>query len=362
MIRRIGKFFYYIFLLLSVMAAIGMVLCVYSTHLSPARYPIVSSLGLFFPFFLVINIVIFVFWLMVKWRTAIVQLVAFICCWTSVRAYLPLNIPQNPPESSIHIMSFNTQSFGIYKKGDINKNGIQQYIKNSGADIVCLQEVIRNFEDKDYKLQEVYPYSCITIVPNRSRLAIFSKYPILDEEIIDYPTKSNSSVVYHLLIDGDTVSVINNHLESYKLKIDEKESYKDMIKEKDLKKRDSKILLGKINVADSLRALQTDIIDRIVKRELKKHESMIMCGDFNDTPVSYVLHRFTQSLDDAFAESGNGLSFTYHDNWMYFRIDHILISPNFKSYASKVDKSIKLSDHYPIHTYIKGTSINSPFK
>ena len=33
---------------------------------------------------------------------------------------------------------------------------------------------------------------------------------------------------------------------------------------------------------------------------------------------------------------------------MFFRIDHILASPNLKPYRCKVDRSIKQSDHYPI--------------
>lgn len=353
MLVRIGKFFYYILVLISVVMALGMIICVFSTHLSPAKYPIVSSWGLVFPVLLAINGLILVFWLVVKWRTAIIPLVAFILCWFSCRAYLPVNIPQDPPEGSIKLLTYNTQTFGKFKKGSLSDNEIHQYIKNSGADIVCLQEVLYEKQAEKYKMKDVYPYISITVVPSRSRLAVFSKYPILDTQLIDYPTKTNSSVMYHLLIDGDTVTLINNHLESYKLKPTEKTRYKDMINEKDVKKEDSKLLLGKINFADSLRALQTDVLYDLVYKELKKHEGVIVCGDFNDSPVSYVHYRLTRQLHDAYAESGNGLAFTYHDNKMFFRIDHILLSSYYESYGSKVDKSIKLSDHYPVYTYIK---------
>ena len=354
MLLRIGKFIYYILVFISTMMSLGMIVCVYSTHLSPAKYPIISSWGLIFPVFLVINLFFLVFWLLVKWRTAVIPLIAIISCWFSVRAYCPINIPQNPPVGSIKLLSFNTQAFGRYMRGDIRDNAIHQYIMRSNADIVCLQEVLHQQKEvKKYKFDDIYPYASLTVIPSHSRLAIFSKYPILDTELIDYPTKNNGSAIYHLLIDGDTVTVINNHLESYKLKPEDKEKYGKMLNEKDLKKDDSKMLLDKITHADSLRALQADVIYDLVSSELRQHDAVIVCGDFNDPPVSYVHHRLTRLLHDAFAESGNGLSFSYHDNKMFFRIDHILCSSYYDSYASKVDKSIKLSDHYPIYTYIK---------
>ena len=167
---------------------------------------------------------------------------------------------------------------------------------------------------------------------------------------------TNSSVIYHLDINGDKVTVINNHLESYKFKNDDKEIYNEMIMEKDVNKASSKRLLDKMTFADSLRALQTDVLCDLVEKERKTNDGVIVCGDFNDSPVSYVHHRLTRQLRDTYAESGNGVGFSYYHNRMYFRIDHILVSDNYKAYGAKVDKSIKESDHYPIYTYIKKRS------
>ncbi|MBO5014946.1 MAG: endonuclease, partial [Bacteroidaceae bacterium] len=43
---------------------------------------------------------------------------------------------------------------------------------------------------------------------------------------------------------------------------------------------------------------------------------------------------------------------SYHENRFYFRIDHIFLSKNMKSYECTVDRSVKASDHYPIWCYI----------
>ncbi|MBR3454138.1 MAG: endonuclease/exonuclease/phosphatase family protein [Bacteroidaceae bacterium] len=348
---------YYILVFISAMMSLGMIVCVFSTHFSPAKYPIISSWGLVFPFFLAINIVSLIFWLVVKWRIAWIPLLALVCCWGSIRAYIPFNIPKKAPEKSIKLLSFNTQTFGKWfgrrNMKKFNENAVNQYIRNSGADIVCLQEILWIDDINQYKMDDIYPYGYLTVVPARSRLAIFSKYPIIDAEIITYPTVTNCSAIYHLLIEGDTITVINNHLESYKLKNDDKENYNEMINEKDVNKENSKKLLNKISFADSLRALQTDVLYDLVEKELRCRDGVIVCGDFNDSPVSYVHYRLTRLLNDAYTQSGNGIGFSYYHNKMYFRIDHILVSDNYEAYEAKVDKSFKASDHYPIYTYIK---------
>ena len=361
MLVRIGKFFYYILVLISMLLSLAMIVCVLSTHLSPAEYPIVSSWGLLFPVLLCLNAASLLFWLIVKWRTAWIPLLAFVCCWNSIRAYFPINIPEKVPTGAIKILSFNTQSFGNYhgnlrKRNALSDNAVFLYIKNSDADIVCLQEMLWEKNIKLYNLDDIYPYGYVYAVPYHSRLAIFSKFPIIDVEPIDYPTKTNSGVLCHLNIDGDTVTVINNHLESYKLKYKDKTKYNNMITERDINKESSKLLLHKISFADSLRALQTDVLCDLVEKELQKHDGMIVCGDFNDSPVSYVHHSLSKQLHDTYTESGNGVGFSYYLNKMYFRIDHIFVSDNYKAYGAKVDKSIKESDHYPIYTYIKKKS------
>lgn len=109
-------------------------------------------------------------------------------------------------------------------------------------------------------------------------------------------------------------------------------------------------LIRKLADASAVRAVQTKQITEEIREN--KNPYMIVCGDFNDSPISYTHKTLTKELKDAFVESGNGLGISYNQNKFYFRIDHILISPNLKSYRCTVDRSIKESDHYPIWCYI----------
>ena len=84
-----------------------------------------------------------------------------------------------------------------------------------------------------------------------------------------------------------------------------------------------------------------------------KHKGVIVCGDLNDSPISYTCKALSKTLTNAYTASGNGPGFSYNRNKLFYRIDHIFHSPAFKSYACKVDRSIKHSDHYPIACHLE---------
>ena len=162
---------------------------------------------------------------------------------------------------------------------------------------------------------------------------------------------------YDLLIYDDTVKVINCHLESYLLNDDDKQLYKQMVKRsvhmKDDLEQDSINmkqsfwwLEGKLAKANAARSLQAELLEAMIDSLSNKY--IIVCGDFNDSPVSYVHKTLTEKLKDAYTESGNGPGWSYNQNGMYFRIDHMLMSESFSSYKAKVDKYGQESDHYPI--------------
>ena len=228
---------------------------------------------------------------------------------------------------------------GAYKKD--GKNPILTYLKESNADILCLQEYAsdespRHLTQKDIERElKDYPYRRINVVGSGSgytnRIACYSRFPILSARVLDYASSYNGSVLYELKLNEDTITLINNHLESNKLTKADKDIYEEILKapETEKVKSGARLLLHKLAEA-----------------------SAIVCGDFNDTPISYAHRVIAQNLDDAFTQSGRGLGISYNQNKFYFRIDNILISKNLRSYNCTVDRSIRESDHYPIWCYI----------
>lgn len=133
-------------------------------------------------------------------------------------------------------------NFSNLEKKD-GKNPILSYLVNSKADIICLQEY-NAAQNKKYlteadikKALKAYPYYSVRR-QNRSdvQLACFSKYPILSVSPIDYESTYNGSVQYVLAVNNDTVTLINNHLESNKLTKEDRGMYEDMIKDPNAKK------------------------------------------------------------------------------------------------------------------------------
>lgn len=247
-------------------------------------------------------------------------------------------------------------------KKENGQNPILNYIKNSKADIVCMQEyagsetakIHLNNKEIRQALKD-YPYRHIKQVGKTgagSQIACYSKFPILSARMLDYQSNYNGSIVYDIKIGKDTVLLINNHLESNKLTREDKVVYEDMLKDPKAGKVKSGIrqLVNKLAEASAIRSAQARAIAQEIARS--PYPSVIVCGDFNDSPISYAHRVISQDLDDAFTESGRGLGISYNQNKFYFRIDNILISKNLKASGCTVDNSIKDSDHYPIWCYI----------
>ena len=344
-----------LFILLLIAAA-------YSPYIDPTVHPIRSCLGLAFPVFLLTNIGILLFWLLIRqYKVALLPLAGLLLCYGQIRTYFPINFhTDHLPEGSLKILSYNVMGFDGCAKKD-GKNPIITYLQESRADILCLQEYAVSTSRRHLTQHDIdqalksYPYHRIDKLGDArgtpNRMAIYSKYPILSARRLDYPSDYNGSMLYELKIGEDTLTLIHNHLESNKLTKADKAVYEDMLAAPEREKVESgaRLLLNKLAEASALRAPQADAIARAVGQS--RHPSVIVCGDFNDTPVSYTHRMAGRGLNDAFAQSGQGLGISYNQNKFYFRIDHILTSKNLQTYNCTVDKCIKASDHYPIWCY-----------
>lgn len=343
-----------IFVAINIFVIIAMNFCVYTSYFHPTYHPNVSFFGLAFPIFLILDICFIVFWLIFKWRFVLIPIVGILFCIKSAYTYCPMNMKKDVPEGCIKVMSYNVSHFGNYHKDDgpFEENAVANYILNSGADLVCIQEgvIMGNKEKLDFLMHE-YPY--VQEGVEHAHINVFlSKFPIVGVEVIPYESQTNRSFAYKVLIGEDTVLVVNNHFESYHLHDEDKAEYKNIIKHPQDRNNVSnyELLTEKLSATNKVRGLQVDKVAEYVDSVDCKYK--IVCGDFNDSPVSYTHRRLTQNLTDAYTQSGFGPGISFHESGMFFRIDNILISDNITSYQTKVDNSIGESDHYPIFSYL----------
>lgn len=360
--KHLGKFLGYIILGLNGLFAGLLLFSAFSPYINPVFHPVLACAGMAFPAFLLANLFFLVFWLFIYKRYALLSLVVLISCSCQIRTYIPFNFPtKHVPEGAFKLLSYNVMAFDEDKKHtENNPNPILEYIRNSDADIICIQEFIMGVDkhhlsknDVDKALKD-YPYHTFTKVgkENSNGLACYSKYPIISSRQLTYESLYNGSAIYELDINGDTVTIINNHLESNKLTFEDKAVYVDMIKspEKEKISHGMHLLISKLAEANAIRAKQAQFIATQI--DSLGQRPIIVCGDFNDTPISYTHRIISKNLSDAYVQSGNGLGISYNQNGFYFRIDNILISKNLESYNCTVDNTIKDSDHYPIWCYI----------
>lgn len=346
----------------NVMVALLLLLCGLSSTLSPAEHPRLALFCLGFPLLLALNIAFVFFWLIFQVKKVWIALIGLLCSGSYIRSYCPLNFPSKAPEGSLKLLTYNTKSFGNSKIDENGHNAVLDYLLQSKADIICLQEAMPGYDlkikDIDQKLSE-YGYNGVDFdhVDSNSGLRgdrrVYSKLPILSAESVVGASAGNGVMAVRLLYDNDTILLLNGHLESYRLTMEDKQHYKDILKEPEGEKTEenSKALLNKMSNVSRLRGPQADSVLQYIERSGEK--SVIVCGDFNDSPISYPCHKLSECLKDAYKESGNGLGFSYVDKGFYFRIDHIFVSDYWQTYDTHIDKSITASDHYPMITYLR---------
>ncbi|MBR4387692.1 MAG: endonuclease/exonuclease/phosphatase family protein [Prevotella sp.] len=354
MARTFRKIFFWILLVFNVVVIALMLISGYSGYLSPKEHPLLSLSGLIFPLFLILNVLMLLVWFMVRKRMMLLPIAGLLLAYAPIRTYVPINLSTPPPEGSIKVLSFNVFLWAGWEYKKQGHNPIVDYLAASDADIICLQEASPHEYDArliDEALNPLYPYrDSIMYRHDGDCLAIYSRFPILDSERISYSSRGNQSMASRLLIDGDTVLVVNNHLETVGFSMHEKKLFNQMVEGKKPKVK-KKHFLSKLKKAQAKRAPQADAVARYIAEKGGDH--IIVCGDFNDSPLSYVHHTIGRGLRDCFAEAGTGLGFTFQRYGMYVRIDNIFCSKSYEPYSCEVDRSITDSDHYPIFCWLK---------
>lgn len=342
---------------------LGMLLVGYSDRISPASHQLAAVIGLTFPFFILLNLLFLVFWVIVRPMKTIIPIAGFLLCYSPIWTYSPLNVSKEAPAEAIKIISYNVFSFAEWKDTD-SPSEIIDYLKEQDADIVCLQECGLTWDRRAAFKERMSPqykhFSNAITASGGDEIIVCSKFPITGKDTIKYESQTNHSVVFRLNIHGDSVLLVANHLESIRLSQEEKQNFNTMAAgkmDKQSARAESRMLISKIGEASARRAPQADTVAKYVDEH--KGQSILLCGDFNDSPISYTRRVIANGLTDCYAAAGKGPGISYNSNKMYVRIDYIMCSSGWTPYNCHVDNTIKASDHYPIVCQLKKEKITT---
>ena len=346
-------------LMLNLLAALALWACCASTWLHPADFPHLALAGLLFPIVLAVNLCFVLIWIPINYKRIWIPLATTLPCLGFLLDYCPMSFGSiEAPEGSIKLLTWNTANYGTeWEDKEEGRFLTTEYIKDSQADIICLQEssiwkeAIKDFSNS---MDSMGYYS-----DRDHGTVLFSRYPILDGDTLQYDTKgdkgarTNSSKWYKLLIGGDTIVLVNNHLESNHLREEVKSRYVETLDRPEYEGiRESGHNIGsRLKKSTTLRGYQTDSLVLLTKRF--ETYPIIFCGDFNDTPISYTYQHLKRVLKSAYRESGKGIGLSYNQRGFWVRIDHIFVSEHWQTYNTHIDNSIRTSDHYPLVSWLK---------
>lgn len=337
-----------------------------SMYLSPEKFWPIAFAGLIYPLILVSNLFFVLFWIVFLKKYFLLSLIAILLGYNQIKTCVRFPGPEHTLSlgHSIKIMTYNVRLFDLYnwrnETSKATRTSIFGLINEESPDILCLQEYYSgagkqaDFGDTICK-QTGYKYRDIQLLNKQSKglpygLAIFSKYPIIQSEILEFPnSKVNFCQWCDVMIGKDTVRIMNMHLESVKFG---KEDY-NFVSEitntpasNDKLKKGSSAIIDKMHFAYIKRTAQIATITGFIE---KSPFALILTGDFNDTPVSYCYRQVSKKLTDSFVEAGTGFGQSYVQKLLMLRIDYIFHSAAIKSVECRtVEKDY--SDHYPVIT------------
>jgi endonuclease/exonuclease/phosphatase family metal-dependent hydrolase len=329
-------------------------------YINPEKFWGISFLGLAFPFLLSIVIFVFIFWIIVRIRFAIVPLIALMISAPVLMDYFSFGFNKHNPKKeifNINIMSYNVRNFDLYNwaTGLNTRRDMMLFISDQTPDIANFQEFYT--QDKgDYnnvgtlRIKSGFDYQNVYINKQlkdgqKWGLATFSRYKIINKGVVPFSMATKNACIFSDIdINGKVIRVYNAHLQSLRFGRKDYEYIEEVQDSATISPQSNRAILSKIKKAFVIRAKQ---VKSIKEHIAQSPYPVVLTGDFNDTPNSYAYYTLSQILTDSFIESSWGLGPTYNGFLPIFRIDYILHDSNFFSFDYSCVKK-NYSDHYPI--------------
>ena len=309
-----------------------MVLTYFVPYVDPSSVWFFPVLGLAAPAVYVASVVLTLYWI-IRWRwvCAGAMLVVVVAGLFKVSLFWRPEIRRSYAtetafdRAAVKVMSYNVRSF-YGEDGRSSVDDILRLIEEQAPDLICLQEFNARLAEQSEEfslLSEKYEIAHFgrTQAPDSvygSTLTILSKYRILRSDTVLTPS---SSVWADVIVGEDTVRVFNNHLRSTAINASDNQFITSHQFLSDTA-RETKIrsIVTRLRENSVLRAAQVDSIAQVVGATRTRR---IVCGDFNDTPMSYVYRTMARGLRDAFRECGSGYSHTFRGFYNMLRIDYV---------------------------------------
>ena len=219
-------------------------------------------------------------------------------------------ISYNSTELQGERISLFSLNVGQFNNDTSQVNFIANKILELQPDIVALQEFglyykWPNIESMTNDFSSKIGYSHYYFKPHSGNIfgtAVFSKYPIIRSELIfNELSRTNESWKHLVVINNDSIWIVNTHLESFNFSGDNPLPIPEVMKR------------------------QMEQARLILRSDFSNHKTVI-CGDFNAVSGSPCYQLFSKEFEDVLLESGMGWLPTHKT--IPVRIDHFFRNMN----------------------------------
>ena len=347
-----------------VLLAVTMSLCValviaYLTPVvSPATFGSLTIVGIFAPILYIGVVICLLVWMVMgRWKIAGVVALLLVPGLFRISDFYNVvymrQVEQKPSRNSFTVMSYNVRGFRNDDSLRAMDNHVEYFAESDIADIVCFQEYaldMPNVERMDslFNARHAKLYKRDVVESGEVVLRTYSRYPIISSGSISGEGSGTSLWVDVIVGKNDTIRVFNNHLQSMNISSEDSSDIEQGRIFNDGDRMHS--IVERIATNSSIRADYVDTLRMVIDNSPYRN---VICGDFNDTPMSYVYRELKRGYLDAFEESGGGYGYTFRPMHGTLRIDYILHSKAFETESYFVDEQHELSDHLPITARLK---------
>ena len=147
--------------------------------------------------------------------------------------------------------------------------------------------------------------------------------------LVTYPNSNNCSLWCDIDINGQTIRLFNNHLQTTEVSRNKRKLEKELrADDTDRAERAALTLADGLHENFKKRAAQAEHINQLIS---DSPYPTLVCGDFNSLPSSYVYQTVKgEKMNDGFQTCGHGYMYTFRYFKHLLRIDYILHSSEFQ--------------------------------
>ncbi|MFA7116632.1 MAG: endonuclease/exonuclease/phosphatase family protein [Bacteroidales bacterium] len=299
-------------------------------------YIYISKIFLITPIIFLLSLIFLLISIYKRKISFFIPLISLILSCNFIGGLYHFNIKNKPHEAinGIKVATYNVHGFNHHEKSTI-LNVTNQLIVEK-PQIVCLQEFQGDIHKKEWDyIKKYFPYYAIENgKEDENRLAIFSKYPIIEHEII-FKKNLNGAHYADIIINDLTVRVIDVHFQTTGIS-------------QIINKGTDKIM----SVSNFNRIIRGKQAEYLAKYINSLQTPTIVCGDFNSTPLSYTYKIINHELEDGYRKIGEKYPTSFNGFYQLLRIDYIFSSTELECTKYYTVKS-RLSDHYPVFSTLK---------